>query len=75
MGQEEEDQQILAILAQAQDGGRLNPSGKWHRALHGAQRPEESLVVRGGEVGLTGTSATATSSGAKVWCRSAGCSK
>ena len=34
----------------------------WHHALHGAQRPEEGIVVRGCEVGLTGTSATERSS-------------
>ena len=63
------------------EGGALNPRVKLHRALHGAKRPEERLVVpsrrartagtvrakrRGGEVGLTGMSATATPSGAQV---------
>ena len=45
----------------------FNISVEWDCALHGAQWPEEGLVVRGCEVGLTGTSATATLSGAQVW--------
>ena len=55
---------------------------KWCRELHGAEWPEEGCVVpnrgariagalragwRGGEGGLTGTSATATPPGAQVW--------
>ena len=50
-----------------------NPSNRratvcveWFGAFHGAKRPEKVLVVRGCEVGLTGTSATATPSGAQV---------
>ena len=47
--------------------GERNPSVKWHRALHDASWPEKGFIVRGREVGLTGTSATAISSGAALW--------
>ena len=53
----------VARVVSDKTGSPFNPGEKWDRALHGASRPEKGLVVRGREVGLTGTSATAISSG------------
>ena len=59
---------VCDILAQEfWYGSPFNPCVQWDRALHGASWPEKGLVVRGREVGLTVTSATATSSGTASW--------
>ena len=47
----------------SRDGSPLNVGVERSCALHGAQWPEGGF----GEVGLTGTSATATLSRAQVW--------